>query len=283
MLRARAYGPMADIENDPAALQRLQQLEALRQGRGSGADTPEHVLQAGPAMVQAPEVDAPDTAATVPDDGAGAPAAGAAAAAHTVQESLFAGLDLPESTATDDETGRTAAPTTSRLSARTSRILWVGAIVAAAAVSAAVTYGLVKISPVAVSSGAPQIATLEASPTLELPTGWMGVGPSSAAFEFSGLLLVQSSGGYINGSTGTDCLTVVRADQVPKKGEFDATSGWSSDGPIYAGCGVGVFSATVEVPIDSNAPKELSERYPSGKALQFVFDGDRVGVFLDSE
>lgn len=118
---------------------------------------------------------------------------------------------------------------------------------------------------------------------LEIPSGWMGAGPSSAVFDFFGLALVQTSAGYINGSTGTDCLTVVRADQVPKKGEYDSSSGWSSNGPVYAACGVGVFPATVEVPINSDVPKELSERFPAGRALQFVFDGERVGVFLDSE
>ena len=167
--------------------------------------------------------------------------------------------------------------------ARTTRILWVVAILAAAAVSAAVTFALVKISPVAISSGAPQIATLESTSTLEIPAGWMGAGPSSAVFDFYGLALVESAGGYYNGSVGSNCLTVFRADQVPAKDEFDVSEGWSYDGPMYTGCAVGTFPATVEVPFDSNAPEELSERFPSGTALQFVYDGERVGVFLDSE
>jgi hypothetical protein len=168
-------------------------------------------------------------------------------------------------------------------SVRTTRILWVVAIVAAAAMSAAITFALVKISPVASSSGAPQIATLESTSTLEIPAGWMGAGPSSAVFDFYGLALVESAGGYYNGAVGSNCLTVFRADQVPAKEEFKVSDGWSYDGPMYTGCAVGAFPATVEVPFDSNAPKELSERFPSGTALQFVYDGERVGVFLDSE
>lgn len=168
-------------------------------------------------------------------------------------------------------------------SERTTRILWVVAIVAAAAMSAAVTFALVKVTPVASSAGAPQIATLDATSDLAIPAGWMGVGPSSAVFDFYGLVIVESSGGYYNGSVGSDCLTVARADQVPDKDDFDSSNGWTYDGPMYTGCAVGAFPATVEVPFDSNMPKELTERFPDGTALQFVYEAERVGVFLDSE
>jgi hypothetical protein len=52
---------------------------------------------------------------------------------------------------------------------------------------------------------------------------------------------------------------------------------------VYSGCRVGDFPATVQFSIGSNAPQELRDRYPDGSSLQFVFDGDRIGVFLDSE
>lgn len=268
VLRARAYGPKADIESDPAALERLRHLEEQRQGRPSDVDAPLPDATAAPVM----------QAAAQPDPGAPAPGADSDAREHP-----FAALDLPMPEQTSSEGEPATRASSSRTSARMGRILWVAAIVAAAAAASAVTYALVAISPVPASSGAPQIDTLEASSILEIPSGWMGAGPSSATFDFFGLALVQTAGGYINGSTGTDCLTVVRADQVPDKGEYDSSSGWSSNGPVYAACGVGVFPATVEVPIDSDVPKELSERFPGGRALQFVFDGERVGVFLDSE
>lgn len=166
---------------------------------------------------------------------------------------------------------------------RTTRILWVVAIVAAAVMSAAVTFALVKVTPVASSSGAPQITTLDATSTLKVPAGWMGAGPSSAVFDFYGLALVETTGGYGGGGIGSECFTVARSDQIPRAEEFDSSNGWSYDGPVYTGCAVGTFPATVEVPFDSNVPKELSERFPSATALQFVYDGERVGVFLDSE
>lgn len=277
-LRARAYGPTADIENDPAALHRLQQLEAMRQPKPAADDAvaavPEVVRQPEPVLSVASgrgEVRPGRGATDARDDGLDVFAATTGSAT---------GAEHPEQAAPKEEPAERLA---AWFSVRTTRILWVVAIVAAAAVSAAITFALVKISPVATSSGAPQIATLESTSTLEIPAGWMGAGPSSAVFDFYGLALVESAGGYYNGSVGSNCLTVFRADQVPAKDEFDVSEGWSYDGPMYTGCAVGTFPATVEVPFDSNAPKELSERFPSGTALQFVYDGERVGVFLDSE
>ncbi|EQM73437.1 MULTISPECIES: hypothetical protein [Microbacterium] len=282
-LRARAYGPTADIENDPAALHRLQQLEAMRQPKPAADDAvaavpevvrqPEPVLSVasgrGEARLGRGAPEARDDALDVFDGAATSNATG-----------IGSGAEPPEQAAPKEEPAERLA---AWFSVRTTRILWVVAIVAAAAVSAAITFALVKISPVATSSGAPQIATLESTSTLEIPAGWMGAGPSSAVFDFYGLALVESAGGYYNGSVGSNCLTVFRADQVPAKDEFDVSEGWSYDGPMYTGCAVGTFPVTVEVPFDSNAPKELSERFPSGTALQFVYDGERVGVFLDSE
>ncbi len=167
---------------------------------------------------------------------------------------------------------------------RTTRILWVVAIVAAAVMSAAVTFALVKVTPVASSSGAPQITTLDATSTREIPAGWMGVGTELRRVR----LLRAGSRGERGRGTSTvpserTASPVARWDQVPDKDDFDSSSGWSYDGPTYTGCAVGTFPATVEVPFDSNVPKELSERFPSATALQFVYDGERVGVFLDSE
>lgn len=279
VLRARAYGPTADIENDPAALRRLQQLEAMRQpkpavadavmpvpdveqlgraARNRSADSARHETWLGDGAPE-PEGDALDVFADAPAD---------------------VSADPSDPVAPKEEPAERMA---AWFSERTTTVLWWVAIVAAAAIAAAVTFALVKIAPVAVSSGAPQIATLEPTSALQIPAGWMGAGPSSAVFDFYGLALMETTGGYGGGGIGSECFTVARADQVPKPEEFDASSSWSYDGPIYTGCAVGTFPATVEVPFDSSAPKELSERFPSGTALQFVYDGERVGVFLDSE
>ncbi|MFD8768600.1 hypothetical protein [Microbacterium oxydans] len=272
-LRARAYGPTADIEDDPAALRRLQQLEARRQPRPRAED----VVPPAPAM---------ETIDSEPMRAA-EPVIRTRRSRRQPEDAEDDALGVFDTSADDADAAPPTAEPAERLAAwfsvRTTRILWVVAIVAAAAMSAAVTFALVKVTPVASSAGAPQIATLDATSDVVIPAGWMGVGPSSAVFDFYGLVIVESSGGYYNGSVGSDCLTVARADQVPDKDDFDSSNGWTYDGPMYTGCAVGAFPATVEVPFDTNMPKELTERFPDGTALQFVYEADRVGVFLDSE
>ncbi|AZS41821.1 hypothetical protein CVS54_03182 [Microbacterium oxydans] len=272
-LRARAYGPTPDIEDDPAALRRLQQLEARRQPRPVAED----VVPPAPAM---------ETIDSEPMRAA-EPVIRTRRSRRQPEDAEDDALGVFDTSADDADAAPPTAEPAERLAAwfsvRTTRILWVVAIVAAAAMSAAVTFALVKVTPVASSAGAPQIATLDATSDVVIPAGWMGVGPSSAVFDFYGLVIVESSGGYYNGSVGSDCLTVARADQVPDKDDFDSSNGWTYDGPMYTGCAVGAFPATVEVPFDTNMPKELTERFPDGTALQFVYEADRVGVFLDSE
>ncbi|KKX98607.1 hypothetical protein [Microbacterium sp. Ag1] len=272
-LRARAYGPTADIEDDPAALRRLQQLEARRQPRPRAED----VVPPAPAMET---IDSEPMRAVEP-------VIRTRRSRRQPEDAEDDALGVFDTSADDADAAPPTAEPAERLAAwfsvRTTRILWVVAIVAAAAMSAAVTFALVKVTPVASSAGAPQIATLDATSDVVIPAGWMGVGPSSAVFDFYGLVIVESSGGYYNGSVGSDCLTVARADQVPDKDDFDSSNGWTYDGPMYTGCAVGAFPATVEVPFDTNMPKELTERFPDGTALQFVYEADHVGVFLDSE
>lgn len=280
VLRARAYGRGADIEKDPAALRRLQELESQRQAGesdGEAVTIAPDVVRTDDAVESAEPVVDPALAVFAPPPPSFPPSETAVPVSHDP-----AGLDTPASPDTPavaDAPAVTAAP-----ASRRTWILWAASVAAAAALAAAGTHALVMVTPVAASAGAPQIATLEPTSTVEVPSGWMGVGPSSLVFEYYGLALVEAAGGYYSpGAGGADCLTVLRTDQVPDKTEFDAASGWSYEGPIYSGCAVGVFPTTVEVPIDSSSPKELSAKFPSGRALQFVYDGERVGVFLDSE
>ncbi|MCP2635557.1 hypothetical protein K0817_003135 [Microbacterium sp. HD4P20] len=126
---------------------------------------------------------------------------------------------------------------------------------------------------------------METTSTAEVPSGFAGAGPSSSVFEFHGLTLFESAGGFGSYGSGVGagpCLTVMATEQVPSAEEFDPSS-WSFNGPVYSGCAIGAFPASVEVGFDSNTPSELRDRFPSGRALQFVLDGDRLGVFLDSE
>ncbi|MGN6218655.1 MAG: hypothetical protein ACTHNQ_04060 [Microbacterium sp.] len=255
-LRARAYGPAADIHTDVAAQQRLRELEALARASGSPREAPA-IAAADPRAVgeqrrQEP-VDAPPAVETLVDEQPDEP----------VDEAPVSRDSAP-------------APRTRRLS-RTVRLLWVGSVLAAAAIAAVCTYGLVAITPVSVSSGAPQIATLRPQALVEVPAGWFGAGPSSRTWEFYGLTLFETTTGMFGG-TGDDCLMVITTADIPAEGE--STDNWTVSGLSNGACSVGGFPATIEVRVDSSVPEELRATFPDS-ALQFVKRGDEIGVFQD--
>ena len=307
-LRARAYGPHADIDQDPAAMRRLSELENLRGAVAPAAAGPSVAPAAKPSAPRAdPPMHPATQAAPVPG-----PAESVAPAAESAAEPVpfppadgqerLAGDAAPSDAAPSDAAPADAAPAASaapaaadavpaagaaepstaqpkRRISRTVAVLWALSLVATAAIAAGLTYAATWMAPVSTSSGAPQIATLESTSLTDVPAGWFGAGPSSRAFEFYGLTLFESAQGY--GVAGSDCFTVLATEQIPP--EVDDANGWSINTPVYSGCRVGDFPAAVQFSIDSNAPQELRDRYPDGTSLQFVFDGDRIGVFLDRE
>ncbi|MHC2998425.1 hypothetical protein [Microbacterium sp. HJ5] len=266
-LRARAYGPSADIEHDPVALRRLQELEAQRE---AGA-----VATPAPAPPPAP---APAAAPVTVEAQAQAPAeAPVESPPQTPTASAVeASAEQPGADGADAD-----PPVSARRRPRRLGLWWGLSLVAAAALAASATYAVTRVLPVSVSSGAEQIATLEPISTAPaLPSGWFGIGPSSAAYEFYGLTLFQTSSGVM-GTPGSDCFAAIPTAQLPEE-DADPNS-WSFTGNVYSGCRVGDFPATVQMPVDTSAPKDLSDRYPIGSALQFVLVDGRVGVFLDLE
>ena len=263
-LRSRAYGPSADIETDSAALRRLRELEGLiKVPAPISRDTSAAVGSSQSAENQG-LAEAPDAAAQASEH--------ESTAAPDPDDSQTADPDEPVPDPSADDTGEPRR----RLSWRV-RLVWAASIVAAAGIATALTYGLLAMSPVSVSSGAPQIATLRPAPRVEVPPGWFGAGPSSRAWEFQGLTLFETSNGML-GSAG-DCFAVVTTAAIPAEQEIDQNS-WSISGLAYTACRVGAFPATVEMVVDSNAPEELRAAYPDS-ALQFVKAGEQIGVFLD--
>ncbi|MFJ4999085.1 hypothetical protein ACIP5T_13090 [Microbacterium sp. NPDC088619] len=253
-LRARAYGPRADIASDPAAMRRLQELESARMAapvrREHARSTPE------PSPAPAAEGDAARS-----DRGEG-----------WDEDSLW-----------DDEG---AAPETSGRfgwTARRQALLWAASVVVTAVIAAAITYTLVSIPMFSASAQAPQIATLELTRTGAVPPGWFGAEEDVAAVEFYGLTLFATAGWVSESgdrSSESRCLNATPTEDVPPESDPDGSS--YTSGRIYGTCSVGSFPAAFVMPIDGESPGELVDRYPSGTALQFVLDGDRVRVFLDS-
>ncbi|MFK3834909.1 hypothetical protein [Microbacterium sp. NPDC087868] len=267
-LRARAYGPRADITNDRAAMRRLRELEAARRAELSAATAP-----AGPP-VGAEEPDAAP-AEQLPTDAAPAVAArtGAPAADDGEPEWWQPGEEPDD----DARVGATASVPRRR------RVLWALSVIASAAVAAGVTYALTGVAPVSASSGVPQTTTLHPTTSTAVPQGFFGAAEDTPVYDFYGLTLFHAEGGFGGGGSGdTDvCIIAVATEEVPAVDSFDSTS-WGVNGPIYNGCSAGAFPATIEVPLRSEAPETLRTRFPEARGVQFVLDGDRVGVFVDN-
>lgn len=253
-LRARAYGPTADIAQDYKAIQRLQELEARRTTIESGSVVTSVSMSNAATSIELPISD--DRLPDQPD----------------VELSLETSIPQERVAVVHGVAERTR---------RRRKMLWIASVVTSSALAAIVTYAMTAISPVSASSGAPQVATLNPSAAVAVPAGWLGADETSSVFDFYGFtLFTAESDLYPEPYSG--CLIVVRTDQVPAEEGFDPSE-WSFSGEQYSGCGVGAFPAVAEVPFGDNVPDELSLRFPSGRALQFLLDGDRVGVFLDSE
>lgn len=265
-LRSRAYGPSADIDTDSASLRRLRELEGLvRAPAPSSLGTPAEEDSSQSAGDQWP-ADAPGVVARASDDDSTA-----------APDSHYVHTADSVASVPDPSAGHHAEPRR-RLSWRV-RLVWAASIVATAGIATALTWGLLAVSPVSASSGSPQIATLRPAPLVEVPSGWFGAGPSSRAWEFYGLTLFETANGMFAGAGAGDCIAVVTTEAVPAEHDLDQNS-WSISGLAYTACRVGAFPATVEIAVDSNAPEELRAAYPDS-ALQFVKQGDQIGVFLD--
>ncbi|MGC5221436.1 hypothetical protein ACPW96_02425 [Micromonospora sp. DT81.3] len=244
MLRARAYGPSADIGNDPAALERLRALEELAR---AGSESPPDAAGGGaePARVTTQ-----------------APAAPVEPIASAAEDPLRGSPEAPE----------TPAPRSRRLSRRIAAV-WAISVVVAAAVAAAVTFAVASITPVSRDPDARQIATLRAEPGVDLPGDFFGLGVETVVFEFYGLTIVRTDGGVFSNGTG-ECLTVVATQDIDPDSP-------SINGPVYYGCRAGGFPATVQLDVDATTPSALRDRVAQGSALLFVLDGELVGVFSD--
>ena len=269
-LRSRAYGPSADIATDSAALRRLRELEGLVKVRAPiSLDTSAAAVDSSHAAENQGVAEAPVAAAQASEyDRAAAP------------DPDHSQTDDPDEPVTDSSAGHSTEPRPRRRLRSRVRLAWAASIVATAGIASVFTYGLLAISPVAASSGAPQIATLRPAPLVEVPSGWFGAGPSSRAWEFRGLTLFETANGMLGAGAGAgDCFALVTTAAIPAEQEIDQDS-WSISGLAYTACRVGAFPATVEIVVDSNAPEELRAAYPDS-ALQFVKQGDQIGVFLD--
>ncbi|QIG38493.1 hypothetical protein G5T42_02520 [Microbacterium sp. 4R-513] len=245
-LRARAYGPDADIHDDPRALRRLEELERL--ARPPGGEDPEDVSPAEPersaasAVIQAPTVDQP-----------------------TLEQS--------------EDIARPDPPRSRRLRWWVPS-LWFASLVVVAVLAGVwtLTTTLTIFTPIQRDADGHQVAVLEVDPDFVMPQIFGTTSPGYVGFhEFYGLTVVATPGSWVGGyDNDGKCLLLVRTTDIDDDHQV-------VNGPIFNGCSAGSFPATVELVVSRELPDEVRERFPEGSALQFVLDGDRVGVFSDTE
>jgi hypothetical protein len=281
-LRARAYGRDADIAMDAAAVRRLQELESAR----SAPVAP--VASAVPPSAP----DATSALPLVPAAAIGARATGARSAGTRSTETrssdeadVLRALERAVNDDADPQDAEVDAARRAEQVARRRTTWWAASVVGAAAVAAVVTFTLSSTPAVSASSGAPQVETLRLTDASDrIPEGWFGADGESVAADFYGFtVFAVSNWGDARDADADEptCIGVVKTAEIPPVEGFDPND-WGYGGDFYSACGIGVFPATVQLPIDGDAPEELTARYPSAEALQFVLDDDRVGVFLDS-
>lgn len=241
-LRARAYGPRADIDDDPAALARLRELEAAERAALRERET---------------ECEAQDADVDGPRGSAAPPAEWAERDAVDELRALEA----------------SAAPPAPRPIAPAWIIAWAASVLVVALVVGGLVFGLASIRPVSTATGATQVASLTDPADMsdmEWVRQWFGGSQDMSGYVYLGLIVARTPQGVF--AEGSDCLLVLRSDGFQEDDQ-------SFRGPVYSGCRAGAFPAAVQFVVGADAPKELRDRFGDGTALSFVLDEDVVGVF----
>ncbi len=156
------------------------------------------------------------------------------------------------------------------------RALWVASLVATAAVAVAVTAATTPIISVPRPPDARLVGTIEIDESAGWPPMFGEPQSDSVVYEdFYGLTALRQ-GGSVFGQGDTECVMIFETG--PLRSPTD-----SYEGPSFYGCGAGAFPPRVPVLIQAGMPTELIVRFPVGTALEFVLDGERLGVFSDAD
>lgn len=245
LLRERAYGPGADIHDDPVALARLRELEEAGAWTDAAASEP-----AGfePAL---PEPASPDPAASPAAEVEGSVEVGRADAGGISP-------DLAEG----DPPVR-PAPISRRLA-----WLWAASVVVALVVGAAITMATSSL-------GGNRVAVLAETGVSEWPTGMFGDAQEGArVFEaFAGIRVLVVPNLWGSPTAGTTCMFVVEAQE-------DAESTQQPGEILTTGCGGGAFAPAASFAVTEGSPDELRERYAVGTGVRVVVEGDEAHVFV---
>jgi hypothetical protein len=302
-LRERAYGPAADIHEDPQALLRLRELEELSRpsaGNGTsgsgtvpppsagslGGDVADPLPEADRRAAEVPlpgeepdvSIRRPRLTSTFPG-GAGEPPALPVGAAHQPAafvtgsaardeaaraDSIPPDVDSPAPGAeAGSETAADERPTDTETPATP---WWRRRVVLLWAGSLVLTALIAVGATLWTVQSKGRVAVLQVAEKTEWPEAVLGdPPPDSRVFEsYLGLIVVVMPQSWGPGE-GMDCLYVLER---------------SGQGMMSTvGCAAGVFAPSAALSVSERAPDELRERYADDTALQFVLDGDLVHVY----
>lgn len=246
-LRARAYGPNADIADDPVALARLDELETARRTTATPADAvgekPPVETVEGDAPPRALPFDEPSNE-TTPADADPAP--------------------LPA--------GERPVPAPARgwrgWSRRRTAVVGAIALVVVVVVAVGATAFVVRRS----GYSAPVDAVLAPTPGREMPSIFGMANEDTVVYaDFAGFTPASGELAW-NSSVPTQCLMIVEAEHI------ESATPNSFSGAVHSGCGAGPFPATISLVVGPESPPAMREIYPEGTAVQFVLEDGEVVV-----
>ena len=170
-----------------------------------------------------------------------------------------------------------ASPPARRARPRWTAVLWPVSVVAALSAGAAAASLAMPLVSRDAGSGTSQVASLQPDPGFEWPDGIFGPPTDDAQgfADFLGVTAITSSRGAYQPAGEGACLLLIPTEDLANEPETGFT--W-----VYSGCGAGPFPATVALTVDGQMSESLRGRFPVGTAMQFVFDGERVGVFAEA-
>ncbi len=244
-LRARAYGPEADIDGDAAARERLRVLEE----RLRRTDTTSVETEDAPSIPPASPSALDELFADGNEDAEDA-------------ESPRAAPDMPDAHGGFLERVRSTRPSVA---------VWALSLVLTAVVAAAIAYGASRLVPSPTAPGARVVATVGEGQRGEddIARSWFGSDSDARSYTYAGLTILTTDEGY--GAGEQACIVVVPAAGV----------NWEDrviNGQAYSGCSGGAFPATAQFTVEETAPSELRQMHPVGTSLQFVLLGDEISV-----
>lgn len=260
-LRQRAYGPNADIHEDPVALERLRQLEAQTVPRRSAVAEP--VPEVDPDLERAwgsgPVAVTPDEAESAHDSDDGADPARDQQPDRARAEAA-SGESSPDAVP-DDPIPTDPTPSEPPRARRRAALVWAGALTGALLVGATLSYIAVGLTP-------GSVGVLQADPDGEWPDEFSPRGAGSEIFEeFHGLTILLVPQDW-NGGAPSPCLFILS----------NASRGLIGG----AGCGAGDFEPIAAITVTEQMPDALIEEFPVGSALQFQLRDGEVVVFAEA-